>query len=339
MRICLHALAVSLALCILPAIASADPPDDGPTDTAVLLPPQPIGETVKAPNTTRERYGEWSISGGVYLVEPVFAPSPAFVVSSAGGNLTRQVDFNRRLDIAANVGLGYVSERGWGWRGRWFQYDHGDTTAYIAAPGETITGMSSLGLGRVPVNGTVAASSHLAVNLFDVQATCNIEDAKWSHLAGIGVRYTHLSQDYRATLANVNTVIDLSSAHNLNGWGPSFALETKRRIGESGFAIYGQLNGAIVFGQARERYFAVNNGTPQGFVNDSTRVLPIGELEAGAEYQRDMGRAKLFLQAGFVGQIWFNGGNASNLDGATFSSASNSNFGFVGLALRGGVRY
>jgi hypothetical protein len=52
-----------------------------------------------------------------------------------------------------------------------------------------------------------------------------------------------------------------------------------------------------------------------------------------------MGRAHLFVQAGFVGQIWWNGGNSSNLDAGGFTSATNSNFGFIGLALRAGVRY
>jgi hypothetical protein len=47
----------------------------------------------------------------------------------------------------------------------------------------------------------------------------------------------------------------------------------------------------------------------------------------------------VFVQAGFVGQIWWGGGNASNLDALGTSSAAHSDFGFVGLALRAGVRY
>jgi len=57
----------------------------------------------------------------------------------------------------------------------------------------------------------------------------------------------------------------------------------------------------------------------------------VGSWKSAAKYQKNMGRGEFFVQAGFVGQIWFNGGNASNLDGATFSPASNRNFGFVGL--------
>ncbi len=331
--------AVALTLGVLPAHVCADPPAFGPSNHAVLLPPQTFEELAKTANSPRERYGEWSISGGVYVMQPVFASNPAFVVNSAGGNVTRQADFNHNLDVAPNVWLGYTSERGWGLRGRWFQFDHGSSGGYTAAPGETITGISSLPLGRAPVNGTITTSSNLAVNVVDFEGTCSFESAKWSHLVGFGIRYTHMSQDYRATLTNPTTRIDLTSGHNLNGVGPDFALETKRRIGESGFAIYGQLHGAILFGNTKEAYTAVNNGVLQQFTRSPHNVLPVGELEVGAEYQRNIGRAKLFLQAGFLGQVWFGGGNSSNFDAVNFSSASNNNIGFVGLALRAGVRY
>ena len=47
-----------------------------------------------------------------------------------------------------------------------------------------------------------------------------------------------------------------------------------------------------------------------------TRVLPMAELETGLEYERNVGRAKVFVQAGFAGQAWWSGGNASNINAA-----------------------
>ena len=90
-------------------------------------------------------------------------------------------------------------------------------------PGETISGISPFASGRTPINGTVSASSNLAVNVYDLQATCSLQDAKWSHLLGIGLRYTQLSQGYQATLTNAATDIDLSSGHHFNGVGPLLA--------------------------------------------------------------------------------------------------------------------
>ncbi|MBI1831093.1 MAG: hypothetical protein HYR84_06555 [Planctomycetes bacterium] len=331
--------AVALAFGVLAARGMADPPGEGPSNRGVLLPPQMFDDAAKRPNHERERHGEWSINGGVYLMTPVFETNPAFLVNSAQGNVVRQVDFGHRLDVAPFVGLGYASERGWGVRGRWFQFDHGATAGHTAAPGEAVTGISSFAQGRAPLDGAVTASSRLAVNVMDVEGTCHIETAKWSHLLGIGMRYAHMSQDYRAAVVNANTFIDLTSGHNLNGIGPEFSLETKRRIGETGFAIYGQMHGAILFGRAKEIQSAVVNAVPMQFSRHHTDVLPVGELEVGVEYQRSIGRVKVFGQAGFQGQAWWGGGNASNLDPVGFSSAANSNFGFVGAALRVGVRY
>jgi hypothetical protein len=159
------------------------------------------------------------------------------------------------------------------------------------------------------------------------------------HLCGFGVRYTHLSQDYRATLLNPATSIEVSSVHGLDAAGPSFSFESKCCLSDKGFWLYGQLHGAILFGNNRESYSAISNGVLQQFTRSERDVLPVGELEIGGEYQRDMGRARLFVQAGFTGQVWWGGGNASNLDPLGMQSATTSNFGFVGLALRAGVRY
>src|SRR5262249_50658941 len=97
--------------------------------------------------------------------------------------------------------------------------------------------------------------------------------------------------------------------------------------------------GTVLFGTAKEDYNAFVGGTHQEFSRQPNSVLPIGELEIGVEYSRNVGRAKAFVQTGFVGQVWWGGGNASNIDPNGFTSAASQNFGFVGLALRAGIRY
>lgn len=339
MRLHLRGLLAVFASVLIPAFVHADDPVDlsrnEPSNDAVLLPPQAFEGYGKGPNHERERGGEWSIYAGVFLWQPVFETNPAFVVAT--GNGVRQVDFSHNLEAAPNIWLAYVSERGWGVRARWYQFDHDSTASYATGPGETVSGVSLF--GPAPVGGTVLASSHLAVNVADFQVTCTYESAKWLHLCGIGVRYTHLSQDYRATSSSAANLIDVSSGHGFNAGGPSFSFETKRRLGEGGFWLYGQLHGAILFGHAHENYASINNGIVQELTRSQTDVVPVGEMEIGAEYQKDMGRARLFVQAGFSGQVWWGGGNASNLDPVGPSSATNYNFGFLGLSLRAGVRY
>ncbi|HZZ79703.1 MAG TPA: Lpg1974 family pore-forming outer membrane protein [Gemmataceae bacterium] len=294
---------------------------------------------IKVPNHTREPRGEWSISAGILFLQPVFDSNPAFIVSSAGGNVTRQVDFHSQWNAAPMVWLGYTSERGWGVRGRWFLFSNEVSESTGIAAGETIRGASPLPLGQIPVAGAATANSHLYVNVFDLQGTCTWESAYWTHVVGFGARYTHMSQDYRAAFAGPGTRIDLSADHNFNGGGPTLSFQTRRCLGESGFSLYGQALGAINFGTSSDGYVAVNNGMPQLFTHNRTLVLPVGELEVGAEYAHTLGPARLFVQAGFAGQVWWNGGSATNLSGFGSTNSSNSNFGFLGIALRAGIRY
>ncbi len=338
----------ALALGLLPLSARSQalgPPIEsggdvaGPSNYAVLPPPEVFDVAVKAPNTTHEHYGEWSVSGGILFLQPVFESNPAFTVAGGGGNLTRQVDFSQRFDASPNIWLGYTSERGWGVRGRWFEFDSNASESYVSAPGETIRGISFLPLGQTPIAGTAFASSHLRVNVFDLQGTRTWETAFWTHLVGFGVRYSNINQDYQAAIVNPATQTGLASSHDFNGAGPCVSFETKRRLGESGFALYGQVYGAILFGDTDENYNAASAGVVQGYTHNCTEVLPVGEMELGVEYQRNLGRAKAFVQAGFTGQVWWGAGNASNLDALGTNSASHSNFGFYGAALRAGVRY
>jgi len=340
-----HWLAMGLVISLAPTAAWAQPvelptkpPDhDGPTNHSVLLPP--IADVpVKGPNHTRERYGEFNISGGVYLLQPGFTSNPAFTVNNLAGKVTREVEFRHHLEASPDIWLGYTSERGWGVRGRWFQFDHDANASYAVLPGETIRGITSFAIGQTPVAGAVFANSNLAVNVFDLQWTRNFGNEQWNHLFGIGVRYVHMSQDYRANLTSPLTQINLTSGHNMNAWGPSLSWDAKRQLGDRGFAIYGKTTFAVAFGQGNESSAAIRNGVRSEKENGYTDVLPIGELELGIEYQRDIGQARLFLQTGFAGQYWWGAGNASNIS-SSFTSSADSDFGFVGMVFRGGVRY
>jgi hypothetical protein len=322
---------------LLPGSHKSD--DAGPTNNSVLLPPQTFDGPGKTANNTREHYGAWSLSGGAYLIQPIFNTNSAFSISSGGGKVSRQLDFSHDLEAGPDVWLSYAHERGWGVRGRWFQFDHDASASYIAAAGETIRGITSLTSGQAAIAGSVDANSNLAVNVFDIQWTCAKEGPRWSCLVGFGVRYAHMSQDYRATLQSLGTRIDLTAGHNFNGWGPTLSAEVKRRIRESGFSVFGVAHGAVIFGDADESYAALNNAVPETLARNHTDVLPVWELETGLEYQRNFGRARAFAQAAFVGQVWLGGGNASNLDAIAFTSPADNNFGFLGLILRAGVRY
>jgi hypothetical protein len=131
----------------------------------------------------------------------------------------------------------------------------------------------------------------------------------------------------------------LQSGHNFNGAGPTLAVEGRRAIGNSGFALYGNGRAALLFGTARQEvHFA--HPTAGAFDNAARQadVLPIGEIELGVEYGRDVGRLRAFAQAGCHGQFWWGAGNASNT--AVLGGPDNSSsVGLVGGAFRVGVTF
>ncbi len=319
-----------------PTQINATPPGDSVNNGVVMPTTFP---DAKGPNTERTRTGEWAIQAGVYFFHPAFNTNPAFVINRNAGNVSQQNDFNPSFDAAPMVRLDYTSERGYGVRARWFLFDRNYTAGYTAAPGETVVGASTLGIGKTAVGGTIATRGNLTTDVVDFQATSTWDGPRWTHILGAGVRYTYLNLDYQAALNGPGTAINLASGHSMHGVGPSISFDTKRRIGESGFAIYSQVYGSVLFGHQSEFQTANNGVTFQQFSRSQTQVIPVGELEVGAEYQRCIGRAKVFLQAGFHGQVWWGAGNMSNVDMVGPGSASGSNMGLIGLALRAGVRY
>ena len=92
-------------------------------------------------------------------------------------------------------------ERGWGIRR--FQFDPCcSTTSSVAAPGEL-----SPACPRWPetfpstVPSRLNPATSVSQRLRDLQATCTYETTRWTHLLGVGVRYTSMSQTIRRALS------------------------------------------------------------------------------------------------------------------------------------------
>jgi hypothetical protein len=280
------------------------------------------------------------------------------------------------LDAAPLAWVGYVSEGGFGVRARWWLFDQrsatsavGDftnTTIISASPaGFSIT--TSPNLGRALIEPSeMFLSSNLKLNVWDFEATRETVVGRWILLASAGFRYAHLSQDYNAfqpslTFHAFSFFVEpashqfdlLSSGHNFNGAGPTIALEARRPMGNSGFSLFANLRGTMLFGQSKQQVvhstvtqFGGPNifgplGGPIGpppridvFVSTvgSVRdvVLPVTELEMGAEFSRTWGAVRPFVRTGLVAQTWFDAGSATKLDGS---------LGFLGLSVTAGLNY
>jgi hypothetical protein len=286
----------------------------------------------------------WQIelSAGIYLLQPTFQSDPAVIVSNAGAPLTAQRDFNRHMIASPAVWLTIINERGWGLRTRYYDVSQRSTLNVASGPDESLSPASPVAGVQAPVFGTASAIGALNIDSWDLEVVCAFERARWCLLLGGGIRYAHVNQDYIATIADLGGVQTLATAHhNLNGVGPTFSLQGRRPLWHGCcLSCYGDLHASILFGSAEDNY----TGTPPGgaggaFSRHQISVLPIGELEVGLEASHPVHHCRLFFQTGFVGQVWWGGGSAANFDAVNNAAASNSNFGFIGLAIRGGIAF
>lgn len=291
--------------------------------------------------------------GGVYLIHPNFTSNPAFSVIRTNGVPSMQrpatqrfeQDFRYDLEPAPLGWLGYVSQSGLGFRARWWQYDESAGTRFVNDGNSTVSSAVPLGIGidngRAAAGDVLRFGSDLKVTVWDFEGTQSLRAGCWDLLFAAGARYVWMAQDYAASAVSAGGVdrVNLASRHTFNGVGPTVAAEGRFRIGESGLALYGSGRASAPFGRGRQEAIRT---TPTIFEAENARnsytLLPITELELGAEYGADFGPVHLFMQAGFVGQAWFGGGNAANVE-SSFTGGSDGNFGFIGMVFRTGVTY
>jgi hypothetical protein len=278
------------------------------------------------------------VYSGAYLLQPAFQTNPAFLRSAGGA--VRQSDFSQHMIFTPLAGLGFTTQTGWGMRTRWYNFAEEGAESATVVPGQTLSVISPLNLGTFNSGSRVMANSNVKIDSWDVEGTYTLRNNQWSLLLGGGVRYLHMSQDYAAILAVPAGFTTVQSGHNFNGAGPTFSMFGRLPLREGRIALYGNLVFSALFGDAREDYSAITPTTTTNAPQSTFRVLPVGELEVGAEYNVFLGRrARMFIQSGFVGQIYWGAGNASNVDPFALTSANNTNLGMLGVALRAGLSF
>jgi hypothetical protein len=277
---------------------------------------------------------------------------------------SQQQDFCYGPAFVPLIWLGFVSDGGLGIRARWWHFDESDRITAGNNDGTGATVFTSASAGGLSVSspgyllsrfgaGTdlMTFESNLKLDVWDLEATQDFQAGRWSVLLAGGVRYAHLSQDYNAFRFNSGPggtslfsqdSATLLSGHNFNVTGPTVCLEVRRPLGNTGLSLYGNGRGSMLFGyrwQQADR-LTVRSGTTAGvpfnvtslseFTACQDAVLPVTEVEIGAEYTRVWGRLQPFLRAGLVGQTWFGAGNAAGAGG---------NLGFFGLTVTAGVGF
>jgi hypothetical protein len=352
-----------------PVYSPAGPPVYNPPSSPVYNAPSP------AVNNSQNEFtiGGWLAGASVYYLVPKWSSNPAYSTlnNNANTNVTTgaEQDFTMNGGFAPLVYLGFMSDAGIGIRARWWQFSESSSTtvsqaATTANPPPTSTVFSDyplgLGFGSPVANGysnVMEFDSSLTIDVADVELIWDVRGGGWSMLFGAGLRYAHINQNYNATWTSSVSPADptqdayittVQSGHNFDGLGPVVSLEGRYPLGRSGFAILANARGALLFGSGTQSalYDSVDTQgqmapSPIQRSQSSGGVMPMAELELGAEWSHALGLARIAIQGAVVGQAWLFAGNASDQD-FTFGGSSTSTqdpLGLVGFRLSAALSY
>jgi hypothetical protein len=341
-----------------PAEAAPAPKQTGPA----LATPRPLPQPLPGPEPTDDCQClcpccmascaglRLNADVGFAVLWPYWRNNPAFVVTGGRGvPTTSQVDFNYDAQFVPQVSLGLQSPCGLGFRAGWWGFVISDAESFRGAA----SGVSAAPLGLQAMAPFAAANlsafSDLHLNVWDFEATDECRCGPWELLVSGGVRYTHMSQSYVAVATSAGLPqMGVLSGHNFDGAGPTLALAADRLLGDTHFYFFGNCRGSILFGTARQSASLTAGpafADTQDALSSTQTMLPVGELELGLGWSRDMGAAHVYVRGGMISQLWFEAGNASRssvqfLGGALANNSTiDPNLGLFGFSLRVGVDY
>jgi hypothetical protein len=285
------------------------------------------------------------------FLKPYWKTNPAFVVGTMAGPVptVHVTDFDYSMQVVPQFTLGVMGHDEIGVRFGWWGFAAQSSDFTSVGAGAIATSAAPLGI-LVPAVATqgLAASSKFRFDVWDFEAFEIFHPCNLSLLVSGGVRYAHISQNYNAFAVDAAglQLESVLSGHNFNGAGPTVSVTGKHGLGESNFYIYGNARGSVLFGQGKQTASCLLAGIDFADVNNSWNdVLPELEFEVGLGWYRALGQARVFAQAGLVGQAWFEAGNSSRSDlsgvlgSFSVGSQTDGTLGLLGLSVRVGVNY
>ncbi|MBW3596337.1 MAG: hypothetical protein KY475_03570 [Planctomycetes bacterium] len=253
-------------------------------------------------------------------IKPHFQDESAFVID--GSRLDEVVPFDYDFEASPRFWLGYVGCSGLGARARYWTFD-GDSTAsgVFVDDGEAFAFSAGDVLRRrlAAGPGDAAFAQHdLELETIDLEATQQFNRANLMMLAGAGLRYVRVEQDYLVQFTDpLGPQDSLLHNHDFEGIGPTAALELWRPIGGYGFSLYGALRGSVLFGELNQQITETTGGlvfTERR--HDVDETLAIGEVALGLQWTgAGIYNTDFFVRSGWEGQYWNGAGNANSTEG------------------------
>lgn len=300
------------------------------------------------------------ISGvGFYYFRPQWSQNTAYTTVTSNavtpGNTAPVTGATTAFDYdfggAPRFWLGYILPEGVGGRMRYFRFDQGTSQNVTSDDGLFVISNNPLGAqiqsgatGAGPVG--MNFGSGLDLYAIDMEVIKDLQIGRMEVIYFGGLRYAHLIQDYSATESIAGGQFT-QSASNQNAFGATAGIDDVYKVGDTGIGLYGSFRGSLLFGKTRQTVQAnIANAGPVSATSDYNAVVPVGEMEVGVSYARDIGPMNLELKVGFAGQIWWDVGNSaqSNMSTNTLSSylpssGERESLGLYGLTVTTGLRY
>jgi hypothetical protein len=171
-------------------------------------------------------------------------------------------------------------------------------------------------------------TSHLNMSVidFDYASRENSLGPLWDMKWRTGIRVATIFFDSSATTA----LLSQHESNNFTGGGLHFGLHLKRRLGESGFSLVGQLDGGAVLGSVHQLYSETVAGAGSGqALASQVEPAPVLEVRFGVDYAPPQ-LSSLRLSTGYLFERWWTVGETHGTQGEVT---------YQGLFFRGEWRY
>jgi hypothetical protein len=344
-----RALSIALVIGWASAALTAEPPALGAGSSSSELVPPPAATALpctdnhccidSAPCNDWCRQSGVILDGDWHLLRPVINDNRAISVDAAAAGVQTDVrSFTYKFESDPSIRFGYRGECGLGFTVNWFHLNNSaDPVNVKIGAGQVVQIFGPFGFAVGNPGTAVSLNNDIKMDIWDFDATQESRLGCFDLTFGAGVRYMHIAQETNAnvTVPGVGIpalVVTTNTNTSFNGGGPSLILDGVRRFGNSGFGLYANARGGLLFGSKTE-----NGSTtlPTGTTTTSSQdgTFGFGEIQLGVQWSRRYCGWNPFARIGFEGREYWGIGNSVN----ALSGNNSSNVGAYGLAVTAGL--
>ena len=232
------------------------------------------------------------------------------------------VPFDYDYETTPRIWAGLRTEKGWGVRGTYWEFDGDGRTSTNVADGINVYGAHAVNI-IFPANIFAAVPGETMVNSDSLRTEIQNYDVTYDAQVGsfevsgrMGLRYAELRQSLNSTVldATGNPIRQLTWQRDYDGLGPSASVDAKRRIGCTPLSIFASGGGAFLFGTKTIERTVLGDQSPQPAapflaLEEADEVVGIGELGFGFEWSRWLPNGhQLTARGTYEGQLWADAG-------------------------------